>query len=184
MSNDRVQTLLPIGALLALSAAITSWYAFLEPNKYYSVFVIFLAIIIGWEAAQRSSYHYAKSYVLFLLAVAALYAQQRGLSLLLLVPMIAFSCMLTSFLFEQVEPSGLNVRDQIIVSVAFTEACMLVFGIGIGIFLKGAIIMTCAISIVEVLRYSTRERWRAAAPYGMLTLLLLGLLVITSLLTH
>ena len=184
MSNERVHTLLPFGALLALSATITSWYAFLEPNKYYSVFVILLATIIGFEAAQRSNYHYAKSYVLFLLAIATLYSEQRGFSLIFLVPTTAFTAMLVYFLFEQIEVSGLSIRDQIIVSIAFTEACMLVFGIGIGIFLKGAIIMSCAVSIVEVLRYSTRERWRAAAPYGILTLLLLGLLVITSLLAH
>lgn len=180
MFGTRVHTTLPVGALLGLAVAIGGWYLYLEPYRMSQVAFSMLGLLIGWEAFYRASVTYSRGFLMFLLAVAALYSQLYGFSVMWLVPTVACTAFVVYFLTEHIESTGLSLRDQMAVAVAYTESLLLLHSFGIGVFLKGTIAMCVAVAVAELLRYSKQERWRAAAPYGILTLLLLGFLIVTT----
>jgi hypothetical protein len=168
------------GAFLAVGLVIVTSYLRLEHSWLYRIIAILFLALVTWESVRLYTVHYAKLYLLFLLAAIGLYAFPHHHPLAITIGLLVVSFALL-FLGQRLEKDPLTVRELLAGTMLFSLATVTLANFPTqSIFSKAAIAMLGTAGLAEIFKYPGVERWRVALSYGILTLLLILFILTTA----
>lgn len=161
--------------LLILFLAGAYWWT---PDWVSRIGSVLLSICIAWDAHRRASTEYLHPWLFFLLGLAGIGLMSNGGSTVLTTGMLIAAgvaiLLVTPGTLQNEQPSRLHL----LTAVLFAETLLLTSLLAGTPVLQAALAVVPVVALEQLITQPRTTWWRKAAPFGIVTLLLLVALMI------